>query len=296
VSFPTGAQLEIGYGDQRAWVVEVGGGLRRYTAAGREVIDGYGGDDLCRSGRGQCLLPWPNRIRDGRYVFAGEERQLALTEPSKGNAIHGFVRFANWTVADRADDRVTMAHVLHPQPGYPHTLELTVAYSLDGGGLTVRTSAVNAGSSPCPFGAGSHPYLRAGGPTVDGAVLQAPGRTRLVADERGIPTGSLPVEGSEYDFRKPKAIGSLELDTAFADLDRDGDGRARVRLDETTLWLDEHYTHVMLFTGDPLPDVARRALAVEPMTCPPNAFASGEGVLVLEPGERFEARWGIDPG
>jgi aldose 1-epimerase len=54
----------------------------------------------------------------------------------------------------------------------------------------------------------------------------------------------------------------------------------------------------MLFTGDSLPDASRRrgGLGVEPMTCAPNAFASGDGLRVLEPGESFSAAWGIAPG
>ena len=91
------------------------------------------------------------------------------------------------------------------------------------------------------------------------------------------------------------------LDHAFTDLERDEDGRARVELrdpdagDELTLWVDETHPYVMVFTGDPLPDVNRRSLAVEPMTCPPNAFRSGEGLIRLEPGQSFTSSWGIDP-
>lgn len=295
VQSPTGRQFEISSGDQRAWIVEVGGGLRRYTAGTREVVDGYAEHELCTSGRGQCLIPWPNRVRDGRYEFARARQQLALTEPSKGNAIHGLVRWASWTVRAHDSDRVELAHTLHPQPGYPHTLELSLDYRLGLEGLTVATRATNVGSSACPFGAGAHPYLAAHTPSVDTAMLRAPGRTRLLADERGVPTGRAPVAGTVYDFREPRPIEALQLDTAFTDLDRGDDGDARVQLDGTVLWFGEEYTHVMLFTGDSLPDVNRRALAVEPMTCAPNAFVSGDGLRTLAPGESFAAAWGIDP-
>ncbi len=294
-SSPTGRQFEISFADQRAWIVEVGGGLRRYTAGDREVVDGYGEDEPCRSGRGQCLIPWPNRIRDGRYEFAGAAQQLALSEPTRQNAIHGLVRWANWTPEKLDADRVVMSYVLHPQPGYPHTLLLSIEYRLDARGLTVETSALNAGPTKCPFGAGAHPYLAPRTGKVDDTVLQAPGRTRLIANERGIPTGAESVAGTEFDFREPHTIGSLRLDTAFTDLERGTDGTARVQFDGTTLWFGEQYTHLMLFSGDPLPDIARRALAVEPMTCAPNAFQSGDGLLRLAPGASFVARWGIKP-
>lgn len=292
---PTGRQFEIACGDQRAWIVEVGGGLRRYTAGARDVIDGYAEHELCTSGRGQLLMPWPNRVRDGSYEFAGVQQQLALTEPSKGNAIHGLVRWANWSVGVHDADRVELVHTLHPQPGYPYTLELSLHYRLGAGGLTVSTTATNVGAAACPFGAGAHPYLLARRALVDDAVLRAPGRTRLLADERGIPIDRAAVAGTAYDFREPRPIDELQLDTAFTDLVRDDDGLARVCLDGTVLWLGAEYTHVMLFTGDPLPDVNRRALAVEPMTCAPNAFASGDGLRTLAPGESFAGAWGIQP-
>ncbi|HEX7084298.1 MAG TPA: aldose 1-epimerase family protein [Gaiellaceae bacterium] len=292
---PSGFQIEIRAGDHVATVVEVGGGIRRYAVGAVDVLDGYDADAICRSGRGQLLLPWPNRIREGAYAFAGEQRQLALTEPSTRSAIHGLVRWANWTLAEREEHRAVLRHTLHPQPGYPHTLELVVEYALDGAGLAVETTAVNAGREPCPFGAGAHPYLAVRGGTVDVSVLRLPARTRLLADEHGIPTGAEPVDGTPFDFRGGRPIGSTALDTAFADLERDADGRARVRLDDTVVWLGEAYRYAMLFTGDPLPDVARRSLAVEPMTCAPNAFQSGDGLLVLEPGESFSASFGIEP-
>ncbi|MGH3610255.1 MAG: hypothetical protein ACRDRD_19540, partial [Pseudonocardiaceae bacterium] len=132
---PSGEQIEIVHGDQRVVVVEVGGALRVYEVGDWAVLDGYRRDERCTAARGQSLVPWPNRLRDGTYRFEGHDYQLALSEPAKGNAIHGLVRFANWTVAKRARDRVTMAHVLHPQPGYPFALRLTIEYSLSDAGL-----------------------------------------------------------------------------------------------------------------------------------------------------------------
>ncbi len=297
---PSGRQVEIASREQRASVVEVGGGLRSYSVGGRAVLDGYPVSEMCSAARGQCLVPWPNRIRDGRYEFAGSSQQLPLTEPERRNAIHGLTRWANWTVTEQAADRALMEHLLHPQPGYPHTLHLTIDYRLDAGGLTVTTTARNVGPSECPYGAGAHPYITVGTPSIDEAVLEAPGRTRLLTDEQGTPIGAEPVEGSDFDFARPRPVGRLKLDTAFTDLERGDDGRARVRLaapdggSAVTLWLDERCRYLMLFTGDPLPEVNRRSLGVEPMTCAPNAFATGEGLIILRPGESFASSWGIE--
>jgi aldose 1-epimerase len=298
---PSGRQFEITRGDQRAVVTEVGATLRSYGVGGRELLDGFDSDEMCSGGRGQVLLPWPNRIRDGRYSFGGGEHQLPLSEPERGNAIHGLVRWSVWAPVEYAADRVAMHHVLYPQPGYPFLLSLTVQYALSAGGLTVTMSAVNVGQGPCPFGAGSHPYLTVGTKQVDSATLLLPAGTRLEADERAIPMGRVEVGGTEYDFGEPREIGSLQLDHCFTDLVADSDGRIRAVLSapdgsSATLWMDGAYSYLMVFTGDTLgPPKARRSVALEPMTCAPNAFQSGDGLLTLQPGERFSADWGITP-
>jgi aldose 1-epimerase len=297
---PSGEQIEIEAGDQRAVVVEVGGGLRSYSAGGRELVDGFTADEPSRSGRGQLLIPWPNRLADGLYEFDGRRHQLPLTEPEQRNAIHGLVRWIPWTIRQRASERVVLEHGLEPQPGYPFSLALSVEYALSSGGLRVRTTATNVGPDACPFGCGAHPYLTVGS-KVDTLVLRAPGRSVLVSDERGLPIGSASVEDAGLGFQRPRPIGPAVLDHAFTDLERGEDGLASVELRDVdngvgvTLWVDETYPYLMLFTGDPLPDVARRSLAVEPMTCPPNAFRSGESLIRLEPGASWTGAWGIAP-
>jgi aldose 1-epimerase len=296
-----GGQIEIASGPQRVGVTALGGGLRSYEVAGRPLLDGFPPVERATSGRGQVLAPWPNRIEDGSYEFDGKRMQLPLTEPEHGNAIHGLVRSANWNVVDLEDHRVLLDYVLEPQPGYPFTLGLSVEYSLSDTGLTVQTTASNLGMETCPFGSGQHPYLTLGTPTVDGLRLEVPAEVVLLSDERGLPVSSESVAGTDYDFRAGRAIGGSVLDNGFAGLERDDDGRARVLLDDpdsgdgVTLWVDESYPYLMVFTGDPLPDVARRSLAVEPMTCPPNAFRTGDSLFRLKPGDTTASTWGIEP-
>ena len=218
---PSGEQFEIAFGDQRAVITEVGAGLRAYTAGGAEVIDGFGESEACTSGRGQQLIPWPNRIEDGRYKFDGQKHQLPLTEPQRRNAIHGLVRGAPWSVAAREQQRVVMEFALEPQAGYPFALGLSTEYRLDSEGLSVRVTATNRGPKRCPYGAGAHPYLTVGTATVDSITLRVPARTVLHADERGIPRSAEPVEGTAYDFWRPRAIGDTDLDHALTDFDRD---------------------------------------------------------------------------
>jgi aldose 1-epimerase len=296
-----GGHIEIASGEQRVGVLALGGGLRSYEVAGRPLLDGFPAGERPQSGRGQVLIPWPNRIENGSYEFDGKRLQLPLTEPENGNAIHGLVRLALWNLAALDPERAVLEHVLDPQPGYPFTLALRIEYLLSEAGLTVTTTARNIGTARCPYGAGQHPYLTLGTPAVDTLELRVPGRVVGFSDERGLPVRSAPVDGTKYDFRAGRTIGGTVLDNAYTDLERGADGRARVLLDDpagdagVTLWVDESYRYLMVYTGDSHADVARRAIAVEPMTCPPNAFRTHESLIRLEPGESISSTWGIEP-
>jgi aldose 1-epimerase len=301
---PTGRQIRLVYKDQEAMVVEVGAGLRSYQAGGVALIDGYGEFEACSGGRGQVLMPWPNRLGDGQFQWRGQSLQTALTEPEHHNAIHGLVRWTPWTVVEQNASTVRLDYRLYPQPGWLWILDLSMTYTLSDRGLEVRARAchVPGGAGDCPFGAGWHPYLAAFGGRVDETVLTVPAGTTYVADDRGLPIKTLPAEGSGVDFREPRHVGTTQLDTAFTDLTRDTTGRAVVELAagdgsgrSTRLWVDAACTHLMIYSGDTLgeADRRRRGLAVEPMTCAPNMLQSGDGRVLVPEGESFEAAWGV---
>jgi aldose 1-epimerase len=256
VTLPSGEQFELAAAANRVVVVEVGGGIREWDG----VLLGYGAGEMCSSGRGQILAPWPNRLAQGRYDWDGEKLQLPLDEVGSGSAIHGLVRWASWRAVEREQARVVLEHVLHPQPGYPFALRLRVDYRLGGSGLTVRTEAENVGARPCPFGAGHHPYVLAPSGRVDDLVLDG------------------------------ERVGERQLDETHH-----VPGGWRIEVGEIAIWADGSWPWLQVFTGD-LPDVQRRGLAVEPMSCPPQAFRTGEGVIRLEPGERWSGEWGIEVG
>jgi aldose 1-epimerase len=296
----SGAQIVLRHRDQVATVVEVGGGIRDYRRGGRPILDGYGPEEICPAAHGQPLIPWPNRIGGGRYRFGGREHQLALTEPARGNAIHGLLRWVGWQVAEREPTRAVLHGRVHPQPGYPFALGVEIEYGLGDDGLRVTMRAVNLGGVPLPFGAGQHPYLWAGESRIDGARLRLAAEVVLEMNERSIPVGRRRVD-SELDFATPRELGEARLDHCYTGLGRDAAGRCTVDLagrdgQVTRLWMDASWSWVQVFTGDGLGEpLARRGLAVEPMTCPPNAFQTGEGLIVLAPGERFEGSWGVGP-
>jgi aldose 1-epimerase len=299
-TYPTGEQIDLSYGDQTAVVVAVGGGLRTYDVGGRRVVDGFEAFARVDGGRGQILAPWPNRVRDGRYRWADQDQQLALSEASSLNAIHGLVRWSEWSVVERTASRVTVATRVWPQPGYPFLLDVTADYALDDTGLSVKLTGRNSGDTALPYGVGQHPYVSATTELVDEAVLTVPAAAWLPTDARGLPVSTEPVEGTAWDFRTGRQIGDTVLDTPFADLHRDGEGRVVVRLEQldgthgVDVWCGEGTDYLQIFSGDTLAPVRRRrGLAVEPMSCPPDAFNSGTGLVRLEPGQKHALQWGL---
>ncbi len=298
----SGAQWSIAADGHEAVVVEVGGGLRTYRAGGEDYVDGYAEDELCPGCAGQVLAPWPNRIRDGQYTFAGAEQQLALTEPERHNAIHGLVNWVSWHLVEQEPAAVTVECAMPAQPGYPWPLRMRTRWSVGAGGLRADHEITNVGTQACPFGFAVHPYLRLPGVAVDDLVMRVPARTRVLVDGRLLPIGAAKVAGGDYDFTAPRPIGDAVLDTAFGEVVRDADGTMAVTLAapdgsaSVSLWADDAFGWWQVFTGDALDgERHRRSVAVEPMTCPPDAFRSGRDVLVLEPGQTWRAGWGIRP-
>jgi len=299
---PTGEQYEIEAAGYAATITESGATLRLLSKDGRQIVDGFAEDQLPGACRGQLLMPWPNRIRDGLYTFEGAEQQLALSEPHTHNAIHGLVRWATWHVVSHTASRIELGLRLMAQGGYPWTLDLGVVYELGEDGLVVTQTATNLADGDAPFASGAHPYFTLdNGEGVDGWTLDSPAATRVLADERLLPAGSEPVEGTVYDFRGGRPLQGVGMDTCFADLARDADGIATVTLSGTgpegevravELWQDAQHGWLMVYTADNRTP-ARTSIALEPMTAAVDAFNSGEGLIVLATGETFRGVWGI---
>jgi aldose 1-epimerase len=294
---PTGEQYEILSGTHRAVVTEVGATLRSFSVEGRDVVRGFGLHEMSTAGHGQNLIPWPNRIRDGRYIFNGVTQQLGLTEPDRHNAIHGLASHVPWVLVDKQPDAVTNRVRIYPQHGWPGTLEALITHRVGEEGLTVTVEAANTGATELPFGYGAHPYLTVGESTVDEVAVTVPAASYLEVDDRLLPARISPVDGTVYDLRGGVVLGSATLDTAMTDLARDSDGRWRVRLAlgarYAELWADDTFGWVQLFTGGPNRDWS---IAIEPMTCGADAFNVGPthpSMRVLRPGEAFVGQWGI---
>ncbi len=296
---PSGAQYRISHGEHHATITEGSAAVREYRVGGREVFQSFGEGEIAPAYHSAVLIPWPNRIAAGRYAFDGEHYQLAITEPERNSALHGLACWLPWTLVNHEPDRVTLSFRILPSPGYPFHLDTRVEYRLTEDGLRVTTTSVNTGDRACPYGLGFHPYIAAApGSRVDDCALNLDVRRRLLPDQLLIPEGDEPVADSAYDFRTPRQVGAATLDDAFTDVVRDAQGRSWARLQRVdgrtaVVWADENFGYWQVYSADLLPEsMARRAMAIEPMTAAPNAFNSGDGLIRLDPGESFTAVWG----
>jgi aldose 1-epimerase len=294
----SGQQFTIAAGDHEATVAEVGATLRRYTRGGEDVTVPFGEDELPPKGCGATLVPWPNRVRGGRYSFGEHTYQLPLTEPSTGNAIHGLARWVRWPLVRFDAASVTLAVDIVPQTGWPFEVLVEVTFAVDAAdGLSVTAVATNHGTATAPFGAGFHPYLSTHGHALADTTLLLPAGERLLLDEVQVPVGRQAVSGTPYDFRRGKRLRELRLDDGFTGLGLiDGRGAVQVRTKSggAQVWFDETYRYLQVFTPDELAQ-GRPGVAVEPMTCPADGFNSGAGLIVLEPGATWSGAWGIQP-
>ncbi len=307
-----GASLRGLWREGIAWqgksVQSLGGSLEtaqaNINAARREIVTGYQGAMHKVGGQGDVLIPFPGRIRDGRYEFSGESYQMTVNDKEGPNAIHGFLRGRTWEIAEQSASAVTFATALgtHDAPGYPFALQATIEYVLETDGMTCRFAVTNTGNDPAPVAAGFHPYFAVGDGLIDDATLSLPFASVLEFDDALLPTGNvLPVESGPFDFTLGRRIGVTVFNTCFLHPYRDADGLARVRLqgkeEETsaTIWMDETFDYVVVYSGDPLPAPhRRRALAIEPMTGASDVFNHPDwGLRTLAPGETLSGAWGV---
>ena len=270
--------FELTLGEERLVVSPIGAGLESWSIDGRELLaEGDFG--------GKVLAPWPGRLRDGRYRFDGAEHRTPTTERERRNALHGLTTERTWREIRSSSRHLTLAYDLLPECGYPFSLALEAEYELSAGSVVAKLRATNVGDTPAPFGVGLHPYLK-------GDLLELPARVVLPLDDRLLPVGDpAPVAGTELDFRRARTIGAQRIDRCFGELGRDGDGIARVALagdpGRVEVWMDARFGFVQIYTNE-------AGVAIEPMTCAPDAFNSGDGLVVLAPGDSFTGRCGLD--
>ena len=302
---PTGEQFDLvwpehGVPQAHAVVTAIGAMLRVLEFDAEPVLQGFAVDAEPAFCAGWMLAPWPNRVRDGVWNDNGTERRLPITEPDRGNALHGFLYQRHHTVIRRTESSIVLRASIPPTDGYPFALTIDTTFQLAENALTVTHSVTNDGERPAPVALGAHPYFKIGDVPVDDLVVTVRAATRVLVDDRLNPTGSGPVEGTPYDLRHGAPVRGLEIDTAFFDLEQDADGRYRHTIEapdarRIEVWGDENYSHSQVFTTDifPTPDGLVRALTVEPTTAPPDALNTGVDLHLVDPGATWTSSWGI---
>ena len=301
MTLPTGEQFELetttSSGELRATITAVAAGIRSLTLDDTALVPTFGEDQTPPSGSGIVLVPWPNRIRDGRWSHDGVDYQLAITEPKLHNAIHGLLRYTAYTPVSQERDTVTLAATVYPQSGYPFLLETAVRYQLVSDGLKVTHFIENAGAEPAPVAIGSHPFLKIGDVPTSDLELRLSAGSHFEVDDRLLPTAEVPVDGTQWDFREGRKVSEFPLDDAFGEVTGDAgevehtltapDGRS------VSIWADDEFAYVQVFTTTEKYPGEAFAVAVEPMTAPAEAFNSGRGLRWLDPGEEWQLSWGI---
>lgn len=318
MTYPTGEQFALSFatpfGTLQAVITELAAGLRTLCLDGVDLVESFDERVSPPFCSGIMLAPWVNRIPDGRWADSdGFVHQLAVTEVERNNALHGLLRFAPYTVVERSESAITLAAQVYPQIGYPFHLETLVRYELVEDGITVTHTVRNIAEGDAPVTLGSHPFLKIGGVPTEDLVLTINADTHIDINERLNPIARSAVDGTPFDLRESspvsRRVGDLALDDAWGDahVNNDESVHTLTAPDGRTIgiWGDANYDHVQVFitplfpalgatiAADGSADEVVTAIAVEPMTGPADAYNSGQGLMLVAPGEQWESQWGI---
>jgi len=280
-------------GDYACTIHPQGASLLSLQFQGAEFIPKCPNLDPAKSYHGSVIAPWPNRVRDGRYTYRGQEFQLEINEASTGNALHGFSAEATWDCKSLAEDSVTLETVVGGTSGYPWKVGLEAFYQLGSTGLNLTLLATNLSHDSAPFGWAFHPYFLIPGASPSSLMLRTSAKNVVMPDnDRLLPFVEKHVARTPYDFRELRTAELPFLDHAFTEFDWDRNGysaaevceeagpRLKIVWDSTMPWLQIHR---------PLSPDLQPALVVEPMSCPPDALNSGRDLIQLESGEEVRS-------
>ncbi len=291
----SGTEIPLASGGYRARLVTVGAGLAGLTLDGHDLTIPHAVDEMPTGWVGKSLIPWPNRIAGGAFTWRGTAYRVPVNEPERHAALHGLMGWVEWTVVHADGDSATLGAFVAPREGYPWALESWVTYALEADtGLTVTLTSRNVGTATAPYGVSSHPYLTLDLEPNAGWELTVPAASVLDTDEDLTPIARRPVGALDLDFREPRLLGDRAIDHAFTDLP-EGLWQVSLASPATGRWvrIESDARWVQVYSGDQL---GRRGVAVEPMSCAPNAFNSGDGVVALEPGQSHSLTFRISGG
>ena len=254
------------------------------------VMDGYKSkedleDNLLKSYKGIKLFPFPNRVAGGKYSFDDEDFQLDINEKDVGNNLHAFVYYQEFSLSAyiEEDDFAMAQFVLDydgDEEGYPFPFKLFLEFEFNSKNeLTLRTNVESACGVDMPIGDGWHPYFMLDS-KIDDLELKLPKLKKYENDSSNIPVPD-PVVFDRFD--NMNRIGDYSADNAY-ELD-EGDNDVCYILRNAISNVEVHiehqagenaYNYVQIFTPP-----HRKSIAIEPMSCMPNAFNNGKGLCIL---------------
>lgn len=253
-----------------------------------EIFDGFQTEAQIQENeksRGIFLIPFPNRIRDGKYAFEGAEYQLPINKPKENNAIHGFIWNRVFQIAEEKN-AVKLTHDYKGDfPGFPFPFSASIRFALSESACAVEVTVLNTGNTSLPLGIGWHPYFTFK-TQVDDLRLQLPSCRHLFTDERLIPTGN---RNPYTDFETARTIGKKDFDDAFECTGAHDFFETRLTKVQSGITIilqqDSTFKYLQVYTPP-----GRESIALEPMTCPANAFNSGEGLIALPSGKSYSGK------
>lgn len=263
-----GKTIQLNAGHYQAKIVTVGAGLAELTHHGRHVVIPHKPEEIPMAHLGKVLIPWPNRVTNGCYSYNGKVFQLAVNDPVSQTAIHGLLAWRDWQINYQSATEASLTIFLPPSYGYPFALISEVIYRLDAAsGLHVLIRTQNIGDESAPYGAGAHPYLTCNLQSIDSCVLTLPASEELPAGR---------------DFSASCLLGETRLDHAVKTATTPAEWEVRLTspTQNMSTFLRSTQPWLQIYTGEKL---SRKGLAVEPMSCPPDAFNSGIALIHLAP-------------
>ncbi len=264
------------------------------------VIDGYITEAEAKQNAGyrsSKLMPFPNRLCDGKYTFDQKKYQCDISRPQEAHAIHGLWHSTKMQVIKlKSTEKKATLHLLHTYKGgdngYPFKCTILYKYRLSNKGFRCTTEVLNEGKTPMPFGDGWHPYFKLDSPSIDDLEMITPPVRYLVNNNRNVPTGELV---SFLDFFQGASLAQTNLDHGFKLLQSNGKAKTILRnpLTKTAIKIwqqagEQQYDYLQIYTPND-----RKTIAIEPMTCAANAFNNNLGTIIIAPKETWTSKYGV---
>jgi aldose 1-epimerase len=288
---------EIGGREIRAEISTVGASVQGLWVDGMALVRGSSTPEPTATS-GVVLVPWPNRVRNAKWMLDGETQYLEASEPTAGNAIHGLLADAEYSVVRADAARLVLAARVQNRRGYPFDLEIVVEYALVAAGLESRIEVLNRGHHTAPVALGVHPYVRLGDIPTNELSLSIDATRTLLLGADDLPLSSVDVRDTPYDLRRGVPVASAPDHACFTGLGAE-DGRIRLRLvgggASVEVWSDARFRWAQLYITDEFPGLepGESAIALEPMTAPPDALNSEIDLHWVSPGSSWNREWGI---